>query len=319
MKKLLNYILPFAVVLIAGTGCLKDKGFDNNEYGINDPDTQPVGIGFPQGQGKNEANARGINLVNTAQAIPDPVISLFGTDPAPTDLHVNIVANNALITAYNTAHGTNYIPLPASSYNLSGLKVTIPKGQRFGTVSINIPNATVLDPLKSYAVGFTITSVDEAGYQVAENLKDILLTISIKNKYDGIYTYKATYDVPADRPAEWLRTFTYPSDVELQTAGPLSVTFYNPVFGSGFIPLMAPGLSGFGATALTIVFDANDKVVSVNNPSPDSRNRQFTLIPGGNSRYEVASKTLFLEMTMSQNGFLPMPMHIQFIFKKPRP
>ena len=94
MTKILSHILFFAIMLIAGTGCLKDKGFENNKYGINNPDGQPKGVGFPQA--KNSINPRGINFVNTAQVIPDLVVSLFATDPAPTDLHVNIVANNGL-------------------------------------------------------------------------------------------------------------------------------------------------------------------------------------------------------------------------------
>ena len=97
------------------------------------------------------------------------------------------------------------------------------------------------------------------------------------------------------------------------------MSFFNDAYQGTLLPLMGPGTSGFGATALNIVFDAADKVVSVNNPSPDSRNRQFQLIPGGNSRYDAASKTLFLEITMSQNGFTPIPMHIQMIYKGPRP
>lgn len=317
MKKILSYILFLAVVAIAGTGCLKDKGFENHEYGINDPDNQPVGIGFPEG--KNAINIRGINFVSTAQTVTF-VVSLFGTNPASSDIHVNLVANPSLVTAYNTANGTTYVALPAGSFNYTNIKVTIPAGQRYGTFTMNIPSAlTTLSPLASYAMGFTIASVDEPGYTIASNLKDIIVGITVKNKYDGVYTYKATYDFPADRPATWLTTqFTYPYETALITTGPNSVSFYNDAYGAGLIPLMAPGVSGFGGTAMDIVFGANDKVVSVNNPAPDSRNRQFTLRAGGNSRYDAASKTLFLEIIFTQNGQLPTPMHIQMIYKRAR-
>ena len=164
-------------------------------------------------------------------------------------------------------------------------------------------NTNLLDPQESYGIGFTLTSVSKSGVGIPANLKDVVVAISIKNKFDAIYTYYGKYDHPADRDPNWTRTeFKYPYETALLTTGPKTVTFYNDAFGSGFLPLMTPGVSGYGATALDIVFDDNDKVVSVNNPAPDSRNRQFQLIPGGNSRYDASTKTLYLEMTMSQRA-----------------
>jgi len=41
MKKILSTTTLIIALSVAFTSCLKDKGFENNEYGINDPDTQP--------------------------------------------------------------------------------------------------------------------------------------------------------------------------------------------------------------------------------------------------------------------------------------
>ena len=181
-------------------------------------------------------------------------------------------------------------------------------------------NTSTLDPSKSYGIGFTITGVSKSGVGIPSNMKDVVFLFTIKNKYDGVYQYTAKYDWPADRSADWLRTeWTYPYETWLLTTGPNSVTFYNDAFGAGLFPLMVPGASGLGGTAMDIVFDANDKVVSVNNPTPDSRNRQVTLTPGGNSRYDAATKTLYLEMTFTQNGFLPALWHVKMKYQKPRP
>ena len=49
MKRIFLASALLATMGLFLTGCLKDKGFDNHEYGINDPDTQPPGIGFPLG------------------------------------------------------------------------------------------------------------------------------------------------------------------------------------------------------------------------------------------------------------------------------
>ena len=49
MKKISITLALFTAMAFAFTGCLKDKGFENGEYGINDPDTQPPGVGFQFG------------------------------------------------------------------------------------------------------------------------------------------------------------------------------------------------------------------------------------------------------------------------------
>jgi hypothetical protein len=225
------------------------------------------------------------------------------------------VNNNLVRPADSTA-----VVLPANAYNVPSLNLTVKAGQRISApLSINI-NTSLLDPSKKYGIGFTITSVSEQGVNIPANLKNVVFLFTIKNKYDGVYNFKGTYSHPADRDPAWVRTqFTYPYDVHLITTGPNSVTFYNTYFSAGFLPLMVPGASGFGATALDIVFGDNDRVTSVNNPAPDSRNRQFQLTPGGNSRYDNATKTLYLKMSMTQNGFDPIPMDIIMEFQKPRP
>ena len=44
MKKIT--LLALAAITMVSTGCLKDKGFENQEYGIKDPSSSPAGIGF---------------------------------------------------------------------------------------------------------------------------------------------------------------------------------------------------------------------------------------------------------------------------------
>ena len=66
MKKILLTSSLFAVMALLLTSCLKDKGFDNQTYGINDPDTQPPGVGFPLG---TKTQGFGLNLTSSAQAV----------------------------------------------------------------------------------------------------------------------------------------------------------------------------------------------------------------------------------------------------------
>lgn len=327
MKKIINSLTLLSVTLmIVATGCLKDKGFEAHQYGINDPDTQPVGIGFPQGS--TELNSRAIDFVSTPQVINDPVVSLFATNPAPQDLHVNLVANPALVTAYNTAHGTNLIAMPATAYNIPSLKVTIPAGQRFGSIKINIPNALLLNPLASYGFGFTISSIDEAGYLIPANLKNFLMVVNVKNKYDGSYrmnintigwdAYGISDGVARNWPAGGLYFIT--------TSGNTVDMFDNYAFGTYIQPAFttAGAATGFGATSPRFVFNlATDKLIDVFNTTPDDgRGRAFQLngaAPPGTNYFDPVTHNIYSNYIMKQNGRPNQIIIANFTYLGPRP
>lgn len=241
---------------------------------------------------------------------------------------VNLRVDTAAVRAYNTKNSETFKLLPDSLFTVTGAgitktgnltyQLTFAPGEFAKDFQIGL-NGAKWNLSEKYAMPFIIT--DPGGLTLSSGMSNAIALVSIKNKWDGVYTFSATYDVPADRPADWVKTFTYGFDVLLATTGVSSVRFYNTAFGptGTFIPLeTGAGPSGFGATTLDIVFGVNDKVISVNNPAPDSRNRQFKLIEGANSYYDASSKTLFLEMTMSQVGFAPIPMHIVMKYKKSR-
>ncbi|MBL0130553.1 MAG: hypothetical protein IPP43_05085 [Chitinophagaceae bacterium] len=62
MKRILITTTLFAALAVLFTSCLKDKGFDNGTYGINDTDTQPPGVGFPLSAKSQFLNTIGINV-----------------------------------------------------------------------------------------------------------------------------------------------------------------------------------------------------------------------------------------------------------------
>ena len=81
MKRIFITTTLFAALAVLFTSCLKDKGFDNGTYGINDPDTQPPGVGFPRA-----ATAKftvGINLSAAPQAIDGVVFGIISTPVYP--------------------------------------------------------------------------------------------------------------------------------------------------------------------------------------------------------------------------------------------
>jgi hypothetical protein len=188
---------------------------------------------------KNEKNTVGLDAgIATNQQINNIAwVNLEGGTPAKSDVHITLVINDALRTAYNTAHSANILSA-AGFYNVA-LTATIPAGATGVNIPLNIPSTVAMNPNNTYGVGLTITSVD-GGYRIANNLKDLFIEITVKNKYDGVYSVQAG----------WVQRYTGPGapiccdgltgplgaqnpDVVLSTAGSNRVQF-DPTAASAF-------------------------------------------------------------------------------------
>ncbi|MES1198016.1 MAG: DUF1735 domain-containing protein [Chitinophagaceae bacterium] len=252
MKKIfLASVLSTALAGLLLTGCLKDKGFDNHQYGINDPDTQAAGVGFPLGTGAKAKNSYGLNVSASPQVVSDIVyVNLESGNAAPSDIQVTLQINNAVITSYNSANSANIQELPTALYTIPSLTLTIPAGQRNVTVPVNVLNTTSLNPNLAYGIGLTIVSAT-GNTTIASNLKDLLIEFSIKNKYDGKYNLKGVHN-----RAPYL--FPFNLTVHLITTGPNSVALWNPSRAEFAQPIgTAPGtVSSYGdAVSPNFIFD----------------------------------------------------------------
>jgi hypothetical protein len=235
MKKILLASVLFTAVSFMVAGCLKDKGFENNEYGINDPDKQPAGVGFPFGvKPKNDV---GLDVSASAQTVNGLVfVNLESGNPAPQDVTVTLTDNTtALLAAYNSANGTNILAMPTNLYTIPATLV-IPAGARNVQVPLVITNTTGLDANRQYAVGITISAVD-GGYKIATNLDDLFIVFSVKNQYDGKYDMIGQFYHPSNEPGFLHHVF----NVELQTSGPASVSVFWPLVGGYNTPLTVGG------------------------------------------------------------------------------
>ncbi len=334
MKKILSSSLILATLAVAFTGCLKDKGFDNHTYGINDPDTQPPGVAFPLAAVAK--NTIGLDAgVGTLQAINNIVwVNLETGTPAKSDVHVTLVQNDALRTAYNTANGTSILAFPSALYSIA-LNVVIPAGGTGGMVPIMIPSTIPMDPSSSYGVGLTITSVD-GGYKIASNLKNLFLEFTLKNKYDGNYKLDlntsgwGAYGITDDASFN-----TWPSNgdgtsIFLITGGPNSVRFFDEWGFGDFIQVCftgtpASGLSGFGATAPRYTFNtATNELTNVSNDAPpDSRNRAFrinpSVTPPAGNFWDPGTRKILASYIMSQTGRPDQFINCILTYRGPRP
>ncbi len=181
-------LLMLAAFSLTMVGCLKDKAFDNGEIqsGAGSNSTiEVVGIGLTVSSTSNflVASFNNSNSDTTIQLIP---VTLGGTSAATQDIHVTLTANDSLISNYDTANGTDYVVPPSSLFTIvnSGV-VIIPKGQRTGYLQITFKPSDFLGV--NYAVGFTITKIQEAGYTISGNLNNGIVAIGIKNAYDADY------------------------------------------------------------------------------------------------------------------------------------
>ncbi|WP_165503576.1 DUF1735 domain-containing protein [Pedobacter hiemivivus] len=98
--------------------------------------------------------------------------------PAPRDLKVTFTRDDALIAQYNLANGTNYLPLPADSYEMSGTQVVIEAGTQEAVLPITVIPAKISGPNK-YIIAFSLMDAD--GINIAENFKSIVYTLKGNN------------------------------------------------------------------------------------------------------------------------------------------
>ncbi len=292
MKKILSTSLLVAAMAVAFTGCLKDKGFDNHTYGINDPDTQPPGVGFPFGS--NAKNDFGLDVTTSPQTVSGLVyVNIEGANPASSDVHVTLTNNTtALLAAYNAANGTAIQALPTAIWSVP-TALTIGAGSRNTQTVLTVTNTTGLNPNIQYAVGLTISAVD-GGYKIAENLKNLFIVFGVKNAYDGRYNLRGRFHHPsgANPPANFATT------VELHTTGPNSVKIYWPLAGAFASPMSFGGsLNYFASQEPEITVNTTTNKVVVTNSFPGGLAYAMSATGFGASpydhRWEPASKIFY--------------------------
>lgn len=268
MKKFLSIIL-FGCVLILNS-CLKDKGIEDNQYGLRDPEESPVGVGFPQSA--NTVNVTGIELTASSQTINLALVNLLSDAPAEEDIEITLQVNQQLVADYNASNSPALEVLPANLYTISSLKVVIPKGQRTVSLPVTIPNSSTMNPSRRYGIGFSIVSVNKENVKVADNLRNVLFALTVRNAYDAQYEVSveltghpsasgsyddvvslATIDGNSlDAPLAVARIFAASSRLTIRINADNSLTLTSNA--ATIIPT-APGLNFYDPTTQTFHFD----------------------------------------------------------------
>jgi hypothetical protein len=279
MRKITLAFLP-ALLLVALSGCLKDKDFENDKYGIRIDENK--GVAFTQSS--KSPVVVGINSQSTSLTVDGPLLALESGEAIGSPVTVTVQINQQLVT------DAGLIPLQMTDFSINSLTVTIPAGQKVSdALKITIPNSGLLDPNQSYGIGFTITSVDN-GYKIAANQKNVVIAFNIKNKYDGVYLLKGKHN-----RSPYL--FPYELEVEMITAGPTSVAYFLPdpaVNDYGHPIGTASGWSHYGNTlAPVLTFDGTtNQITGVHNGGGATPLFLHTG-PGINNYYDPLTKTIY--------------------------
>ena len=291
MKKL--SIVALISLVILQTSCLKDKGFDNQEYGINYPGAvSGKGVGFNLEGGSSNFKTAGINAQSTPQQVDPSVMTLAlyaSSTVAEEDVHVHVAYDPTLITDYNTANGTQIVPLDPSVYTVQTLDPVIAKGSQNTSLNVSVTSTATLDPLIVYGLAFRITSVD-AGYTIAENMKTIIVQILIKNRFDGVYEVTGTA-LRLNDPA--LSGTITPYEVDYSTSGANSVQHEGSFHWANWTS--AGGSSLPGGYEPNVEFDPT----TLNVASVSSLNGAISGQTGTsyNQYYDPATKKMYYEFT----------------------
>jgi hypothetical protein len=190
-----------------------------------------------------------------------------------------VIITPAVIADYNTENGTSYTAVPLTKYSLVTDQFSLSPTERNHPVQIKIKPSDVA--AGQNAIGLSIAEVN--GAEVSRIAGTIVIALSVKNKYDGVYHLKGFF-TRTDNPA---LNAPFDTEVEMITTGVNSVAMYWPFGGDYYQPFTNNGApAGFTNVAPEVFFNGSDQVSSINNYTGDPAAGPFmTVVAGSNSRF----------------------------------
>lgn len=203
----LKYLILCLIVLTSFVSCIKEGGNAIEGLGSNF-------VRIPAGS--NEINIAGLDAVpgNIKYTLVEILRDANSEANLNSAAEVKLKLDNSLITAYNTAHSTELVPLDGN-YTLESLNLSFGPGEFSKKITLSL-DPSKLDLSKKFGLGLAIESVT-SGYTAIPDLSKVLFNIVIKNQWDGTYTAKGVFHHPTagDRDIDRLK--------DLVTTGPRTV------------------------------------------------------------------------------------------------
>jgi hypothetical protein len=280
-----------AVFGLSLTSCLKDKGFENGEYGMKQEPKAFISLPFA----KNRPNNLSLVSIDEMQDVELFSANLEYVNPATSPITVSIEVDNSGVAAVLP----NAELLPSSVYSLPSNELVIPTGSRLSNALPFKINTWTLDPNKKYGIGFKITSVSNST-PVAGNLSYVVYQISLKNKWDGVYHVTGPMvDVTSSALTNWTPYWI----AYLVTTGPTTCDIVDMSYtGDVYHPIKSNGASSYyGTFGMSITFDpATDQIIDMVSPyEPAANGRTARLDPSGENK-ALANKDIKLKYFMFQ-------------------
>jgi len=216
-------------------------------------------------------------LINIAtDALPTSDITLtLAIDP------VAMAANNVAMQAADTSIHWSYELYPA--FTLLDPTVVIKAGTRNAYVHVKVSRADTIRLTAKYMVPITITNAT-GGVMIAANMKTVLYSLPVANKWEGTYKMKGTILRAGDPVLSgYYKGRTY----KLGTNGPNSVILNK---GMAWADSETDYAGGIGAWVITISEPANTITVS------DATNGAVTADPSYPNRYDPATRTFYMSV-----------------------
>jgi len=266
-----------------------------------------------------------LNAVSTPQVATAFIIRKNAHSEAALNTATTVVLkkDDAILTWYNTEEGTSFVPLGSlcTTSFTPGTDGTInlefAAGDAAKAMIFTIPNATLFDFSKQYALAYRIESVSGPGIISEGTLDTIVVQVLVKNDYDG--EYEVTAVTPMVDVANSAFTGYYPFTYELETSGANSVLCYDAtVWGDYMHPMKNAGAtSGYGSFGLEVFFDNTTRAItSVLNPwgNPPSNTRMPAIDPSGVNKWNASTGDIQFKYWMKQPSVVPAAPNIRVYF-----
>ncbi|MCX2493487.1 DUF1735 domain-containing protein [Pedobacter sp. PF22-3] len=299
--KIFKLLITGAILTTVMSSCLKNK------FDIINPSGSPSVVEFKNPVAPSSETPEGslYTVFPVAYEVAASVevaytVQLTGPDPAPQDVVVNIGVKSAAIAELNADKSviSSYVPyveLPASLYTITTPTVTIPSGQRTAIVKVAYKTGN-FDFSKKYALPISITSSNYGG--VSKNFGTVLLNVSAKNAYDGIYAMQTGSFVqrysnpttPTTGDALNGNTSTNPN-VTLTTVGATTLEITNLRWAGG-----SSNVAGIDNLRLTV--DPATNLVTMSSLG----NPTLANVPGSVNKYDPATRTFTLNFDWNQTA-----------------
>jgi hypothetical protein len=213
------------------------------------------------------------------------------TSPADHDIKIYLAKNDAIVTDYNSVHGTTYVPVSVQNNGIDfdlSQPIILRAGQREVSFPVRV-NPARMGSGGTPALGLVIVNAEGAVVSSLQN--KLVVAFVARNQYDGKYLLKGAFYHPVSSP----NNATYQINVEMHTTGPNSVKMYSPDFGGYYHPWVTgnpPAFTAFSGQEPNYTIDPATNVVTVQNTAPGAVTF-YTMAAGYIIRYVPATKTIY--------------------------